>query len=130
MANQEPTAHARALAALQTYQSLKATNPHAAAAYFNSHDAQVSRGRELARVANATPTAQAPIVAEVAALSAQRQKVADLAAVAAHLEHQALKRSNPHAAAMMVLARGDEIFRGRELAQTQPETPEPPKSAA
>jgi hypothetical protein len=66
---------------------------------------------------------------EASKLAVQKQSQADARAVLAFQKHQELKQTNPHAAALFVNANAFEISRGRTLAATQTEPPEPPKAA-
>ena len=114
----------------QQHQALKKTNPHAAALYLNENADAVSRGRLLDKPAKdpATALVAKEVERKATVLSLQRTMQADAAATLAFKDYQALRASNPHAAALRLLEDSDAIFRGRELAQAATD-PEPPQAA-
>lgn len=115
----------------QQHQTLKRSNPHAAALYLNDNADAVSRGRLLDKPAKdpAPPLIAKQPERKATVLAAQRTMQADAAAVLAFKDYQALKATNPHAAALRILEDSDAIFRGRELAEAATPDPEPPQAA-
>jgi hypothetical protein len=95
---------------------------------------ELAQLKHLARTLPASPTAEHTKVAKLAdgaakKLAAEQQAAGDASAALAYRNYQALKATNPHAAALAMNANADEINRGRELAAAATPDPEPPQAA-